>query len=205
MTDAEAISADVSNSLPELKRFMPWSHAEQTPKSHLARLRENEAEYWRGEDMVMGLFGSDGRMRTMVGLHPRVPLNPAGLEIGYWAPTAYAGQGWTTFAVKLMVVYAFDKLGADRVQVSCDEANAASRRVIEKCGFELEGTLRNVTPAATPELVAGGFAGTQRSLLFALVPESFAKLSWVEETRASMTYVNLAGYELRARHVTMES
>ena len=197
MTDAEAICEATLQSLPELKRFMPWAHVEQTPKSQLERLRGCEADYFAGEEMVMGLFGADGAMRAMIGLHPRVPLNPNGLEIGYWAPTRFAGKGFTTLGVKIATTYAFDKLGADRVQVMCDEVNAASRRVIEKCGFVLEGVLQNFTFTPTPELVAGGFQGTRRSPMFALAPESFAALPWVEELRASLTYVNLAGHEVR--------
>ena len=196
MSDAEANCADVLASLPELKRFMPWAHGEVTPRSQLAKLRGMQALYFSGEDMVMGLFGEDGAMRSMVGLHARVPLNPAALEVGYWAPTRFANRGWTTLAVKIATVYAFDKLGADRVQVMCDEANVASRRVIEKCGFELEGVLRAVTAAPPPEIVAGGYAGTQRSPMYALVPSTFAASAWIGEVRASMAYVNLAGYDV---------
>ena len=156
MTDAEEVAAAVDESLPELKPFMPWAHRPQTARSQIERLRSDEASYFAGRDMVMGLFAEgSGTMRTMVGLHPRVTLNPAALEIGYWAPTAHAGRGWTTLAVQVALVYAFDRLGADRVQVMSDEANAASRRVIEKCGFALEGRLRN----------PGGGAGAGRGWL----------------------------------------
>lgn len=197
MSDAEAICSDVLSSLPELKRFMPWAHAEHTPRYQLSRLREAEAVSATGRELVLGLFGPDGGMRGMVGLHPRVALNPDGLEIGYWAPTRHAGKGWTTLATKLATIYAFDKLGANRVQVMCDDANVASRRVIEKCEFEFEGIQRNVTPAATAELVAGGYEGTTSSRMYALIPSSFEALAWVAPLRASMSYVNLGGYDVR--------
>jgi RimJ/RimL family protein N-acetyltransferase len=35
------------------------------------------------------------------------------------------------------------RLGANRIEITADARNAASRRVAEKCGFELEGIRRH--------------------------------------------------------------
>lgn len=195
MQDAERICRDVELSVEALRAFMPWSHAPQTPLSQLERLRANEAAYYSGSEMVMGLFRGE-TMLAMVGLHPRVPLNPTALEVGYWAPTAQSGKGWTTLGVQIAILYAFDKLAAERVQVMCDEANMASRRVIEKAGFCFEGTLLNVVQSVPPELVQNGYAGTPRHLMFGLVPEQLAGLPWAAPLRARLRYQNLAGYWL---------
>lgn len=199
LTDAEEVVAAIESSLPELRAFMPWSHAPQTLEGQIDRLRAGEAKYFTGEELVMGLFRQDRAagaetMLTMVGLHPRVPLNPRGLEIGYWAPTRSAGRGYTTLGVKVALAYAFDKLDADRVQIGCDETNVASRRVIDKCGFAFEGVQRNVLMASTPELVAAGFKGTAHNPSFALFPDTFAALPWVAELRARLVYENIAGH-----------
>lgn len=200
VTDAEEIAEALNQSLPELKSFMPFAHAPQTALTQLERLRGAEADYFAGRDLVMALFrerpGERRELVTMAGLHPRVPLNPRALELGYWTPTRSAGRGYATFAAQALLVYAFDKLGADRVQVMCDEANAKSRRVIDKCGFALEGTLRNVAAAPSPELTAGGFVSSGRNPMFALFPDTFAAQPWVAEVRGALRYVNLAGHEL---------
>lgn len=139
----------------------------------------------------MGLFR--GReLLTMVGLHPRVPLNPNGMEVGYWAPTPVSGKGFTTLAVRVVVLYAFDKLGVDRLQVMHDEANVASRRVIEKCGFAREGVLRNMTMVPTPELLEGGYQTTNMNPMYALFPDTVEQLSWVKGLRERVTYVPMA-------------
>ena len=143
---------------------MPWAHAPRELEPELERLRTNEADYFAGTEMTMGLFRGD-EMLTMVGLHPRVPLNPAGLEIGYWAPTPRAGQGWTTLGVQVLACYAFDHLGCTRLQVMCDEANTGSRRVIEKSGFEFEGVLRNMTAPPALELLEKGYCATGRTMM----------------------------------------
>ncbi len=205
-SDAEQVAACVRKSQRELRAFMPWAHDEValSPKSQLERLRETEADYFAGRDLVMGLF-REGTMLSMVGLHPRVPLNPSGLEVGYWAPTPFAKQGFTTLAVQIIVTYAFDKLGANRLQVSCDRENAGSRRVIEKVGFAHEAVLRAIIADGTPELVAGGYRASGYSLLFALFPDTFAALPWVSSVRERMRYVNLAGYPLRVRPAVVGS
>jgi len=53
-----------------------------------------------------------------------------------------AGKGYTTEAVQLLVDYLFDTKPRHRLQLVIVPENVASRRVAEKCGFILEGTLR---------------------------------------------------------------
>ena len=54
----------------------------------------------------------------------------------------YAGRGFTTEAVQLLVDYLFATKQRHRIHLVIVPENAASRRVAEKCGFTLEGTLR---------------------------------------------------------------
>lgn len=195
MGDAQHICEAVQGSLEKLRAFMPWSHAPQSPVSQLERLRSNEASYYAGSEMVMGLFREQS-MLAMVGLHPRIPLNPTGLEVGYWAPTVHSGRGWTTLAVQIAVLYGMDKLGSERIQVMCDEANLASRRVIEKCGFAFEGMMANVVQSVSAEIVQNGYVGTARHLMFSLLPHQLGQLPWVGPLRSRVRYQNLAGYWL---------
>ncbi len=199
MTDVDAILDAFEASQRELRRFMPWSHMKQTTLGQLDRLRQCEADYAAGRELVMALFRREGdkeTMLSMIGLHPRVPLNPTGLEVGYWAPTEHAGQGYTTLGVRVITLYAFDKLGAERVQVMCDEINVASRRVIEKAGFVLEGIGSNLVQAPKREWIDGGYEQSGRFPMYALTPESFAGLPWLPELRARVRYVNALGHEL---------
>jgi len=49
------------------------------------------------------------------------------------------GHGYMTEAVTVVVDYAWKELNAHRIYVEVDPANVASTRVIERCGFEVEG------------------------------------------------------------------
>ena len=69
-------------------------------------------------------------------------------EIGYWCRARFAGQGYTTEAVRGIAAFAFDTLGARRVGILCDPRNRPSARVAERAGFRLEGELRNESVGA---------------------------------------------------------
>ena len=195
--DAEAIAAAVETSRAELKAFMPWAHAEQSALVQLERLKAIEAEYWAGRSLAMGLFSAEsGEFLVSLGLEARVPLNPNGLEVGYWTVTAHAGHGLATLGVRIAIAYALECLGCDRLQVLHDETNEASRRVIEKCGFVFEGTLRNAVTPPTPELRQAGFRGTETHRLYALWPEERVRLDWYAPLRARLEVYNIAGYRV---------
>jgi len=62
--------------------------------------------------------------------------------LGYWIGQRHAGRGHGTAAVRATVDYAFDGLRLHRVEAACVPHNQASRRVLEKSGFALEGRAR---------------------------------------------------------------
>jgi ribosomal-protein-alanine N-acetyltransferase len=62
--------------------------------------------------------------------------------LGYWVGQRHAGRGHATAAVRAMLAYGFDDLRLHRVEAACVPANLASRRVLEKAGFEIEGQAR---------------------------------------------------------------
>jgi N-acetyltransferase len=66
------------------------------------------------------------------------------LEIGStWIGRGFQGTGLNRNMKFLMLQYAFDTLGYERVEFMTDERNAQSRRAMEKIGCKFEGVLRN--------------------------------------------------------------
>lgn len=63
-------------------------------------------------------------------------------ELGYWLAPAYWGKGVMTEAVGRLCVQVFAESDLVRIFAEPFADNAASCRVLEKCGFSLEGTLR---------------------------------------------------------------
>lgn len=62
--------------------------------------------------------------------------------LGYWIGQPFAGQGHATTTVRAMIGFAFTDLKLHRLEAACVPGNTASRRVLEKAGFELEGQAR---------------------------------------------------------------
>jgi [ribosomal protein S5]-alanine N-acetyltransferase len=66
-----------------------------------------------------------------------------GYEISYQLfGRQYAGRGYTTDAVNLLVTYLFGRKRVNRMQLNIHPGNAASKRVAQKCGFTFEGIMR---------------------------------------------------------------
>lgn len=63
--------------------------------------------------------------------------------IGIGEPT-YRGKGYGSEAVHIMLRYAFQEINLQRVGLEVGAFNEPARRAYEKCGFQLEGTLRRV-------------------------------------------------------------
>lgn len=64
-------------------------------------------------------------------------------ELGYWLARPYWGRGIMTQAVKQICREAFDRFDILRIYAEPFAHNLASRRVLEKAGFTLEGTMRD--------------------------------------------------------------
>ncbi|MGR9190832.1 GNAT family N-acetyltransferase [Rhizobium leguminosarum] len=61
-----------------------------------------------------------------------------GLNLSYHLQPESWGQGYATELVREALVFAFDDLHGERVIGLVRTANAASRRILEKCGFNFE-------------------------------------------------------------------
>jgi len=60
-------------------------------------------------------------------------------EIGYWLGVAFWGRGYATEAARGVIDHAFGDLGCDCLAGGARVSNPASRRVLEKCGFQWTG------------------------------------------------------------------
>lgn len=63
-------------------------------------------------------------------------------ELHYWLASPFWGKGYCTESCKRVISYVFEELKAYRLQVTHRKNNDASKSVIAKCGFIMEGELR---------------------------------------------------------------
>ncbi|MFB7471460.1 GNAT family N-acetyltransferase [Kitasatospora sp. NPDC056184] len=93
--------------------------------------------------------------------------------VGYWLLPAARGRGVATRATRAITRWGFESAGARRIELAHAVDNPASCRVAERCGFPLEGTLRESfrfgdgrhhdehlhARLATDDVIADGTAG----------------------------------------------
>jgi RimJ/RimL family protein N-acetyltransferase len=89
----------------------------------------------RQDGEVAFVITLDHKLIGVCGIDPR----ESGPEIGYWLGAPYWGQGYATEAVRALIDFAFDDLDHDALQAGARVTNPASRRVLEKCGFQWTG------------------------------------------------------------------
>jgi RimJ/RimL family protein N-acetyltransferase len=60
-------------------------------------------------------------------------------EIGYWLGAKFWGEGYATEAVRAVIDHVFTDLDCEAIHSAARVTNPASRRVLEKCGFQWTG------------------------------------------------------------------
>lgn len=79
-----------------------------------------------------------------IAVAPRISREERTAELGYLVHPDARGQGVATRALALLTAWAFQELGALRLELLISVDNDASKRVALKNGYVFEGTLRSL-------------------------------------------------------------
>ena len=94
-----------------------------------------------------GQFIGEANIRHEVNDH----LRTVGGQIGYWIRSSKRQQGYGRAILRFALEKA-KELGLSRIVITCDETNAASRKIIESNGGVYEST-RDMGPGNPPKLI----------------------------------------------------
>ena len=84
-----------------------------------------------------------GRLIGSIGLEKdAIRTNIKSRELGYSMSEDFWGEGLMTEAARCLIRYAFEEMDLTVLMIRTSDTNRRSQRVIEKCGFTYEGTLR---------------------------------------------------------------
>lgn len=141
--DGVAVHEAVMETLDTLRRWMPWALQEQTVDVLEEFVRRGAASFITRTELPLLLWLKDDE--TFVGASglQRIDWSVPRLEIGYWCRARFEGQGYISEAVCEISRFAFEHLNARRIEIRCDALNERSARVAIRCGFQLEGQLRD--------------------------------------------------------------
>jgi RimJ/RimL family protein N-acetyltransferase len=143
--DVDAVVRAVQD--PEIERWLtiPWPYGIEQAHQWL---RTSSAGLAAGTDLATLIVDAeDGRLLGSAGIHGLDPESGR-CGAGYWLVAEERGRGIATRGLGLLCRYAFDDLGAERIEVWVEPDNAASLAVAERIGFHREGLLRSFAAVA---------------------------------------------------------
>lgn len=111
-------------------------------ETHAQGWYENTVLPRDGKDGLYRVIFADGKPVGVISLACGGDIYAHDGDMGYLLLKEYGGKGIMSAAVRLFCTEAFEALDILRITGRVFSPNAASRRVLEKNGFELEGTLR---------------------------------------------------------------
>ncbi|MEH6888233.1 GNAT family N-acetyltransferase [Bacillus sp. JJ864] len=139
--DGAEVYEAIQASLEDLQPWMAITH--ETEETAESAVRAAHGKFLLRETLPFHLY--EKTLGTFIGaltLHPENWDIPK-FSISFWLHSSYTKQGFMTEALKGAVQFAFDKLGAKRLEIRCDANNTNARLVAERLEFILEGTLEN--------------------------------------------------------------
>ncbi|WP_328913767.1 MULTISPECIES: GNAT family N-acetyltransferase [unclassified Streptomyces] len=141
--DAPAVHAACQD--PEIPRWTTVPHP-YTPEHAADFTGRISREGWRDDTLYnFGVFTRDGS--ALVGSMGLVDLRRLNTperqaELGFWTAKEQRGRGCTAEAGRAVCAWAFDALGAERIEWYAEAGNEGSRAVALRIGFVMEGTAR---------------------------------------------------------------
>ena len=140
LSDAKDLAAALSNKKVQdnLRDGLPYPYTEQDGKEFIsAMLSADESETFAFAIIV------DNMVIGSISIFRQGNIHSQTAELGYYIAEEYWGKGIMTEAVKQICAYVFAKSDIIRIYAEPFAYNIASCRVLEKVGFQYEGTLRS--------------------------------------------------------------
>jgi len=103
-----------------------------------------ETGFWEENQGRMVVTDKEGRLLGTM-MFFKDPSYQTGYEVGYGILRREdRGHGYMTEALRIFSAYLFELRSVPRLQITTAEGNLAARRIAEKCGYQFEGTMRQM-------------------------------------------------------------
>ncbi len=139
LSDAKDLAIALSNRKIQdnLRDGLPYPYTEQDGADYISdMLSADENETFAFAITI------DGKAVGSIGVFRKGNIHKQTAELGYYISEEYWGRGIMTEAVKQICQYVFSESDIIRIYAEPFAYNAASCKVLEKAGFQYEGTLR---------------------------------------------------------------
>lgn len=140
LSDAADLATALSNRKVQdnLRDGLPYPYTEQDGIEFISAMLSVD----ENETFAFAIT-ADNKVVGSIGVFRQGNIHRQTAELGYYVAEEYWGKGIMTEAVKQICEYVFDKSDIIRIYAEPFAHNIASCRVLEKAGFQYEGTLRS--------------------------------------------------------------
>jgi len=139
MSDAQDLFAYGQD--PEVARHVLWE-AYQSVSECRSYIRTMQRRYRTGEPSSWGIeLKESGRIIGTIG-YMWYQEEHSSAEVGYSLARGQWNRGLMTEALRAVIAHSFEVLHLNRVEAQHELTNPASGRVMQKCGMQYEGRLR---------------------------------------------------------------
>ena len=119
---------------------IPFPYTKTDAELYLQRYESRKKEF--GHPMNWQIRTKEGKVIGGISLHGQYGKNSHKDEIGYWIGRTFWNKGIMTKALPAFAEFVAQQLGVIRLEATIFDYNTSSIRVVEKCGFICEGTLK---------------------------------------------------------------
>ena len=123
-----------------LRAWLPWLDSNKYLQNTIDFIKFSRKQY--SENVSLNLaVRHRGKLCGLIGFHRFDWLNHS-TSIGYWLGESCQGKGLITRSCRVLLDYAFNHMGLNRIEIRCAPGNSKSRAVPERLGFTNEGVFR---------------------------------------------------------------
>ncbi|MCC5894717.1 MAG: GNAT family N-acetyltransferase [Alkalibacterium sp.] len=138
--DTEELYALIDSSRDHLKEWMPWAMYTKDENDVASRTQQSLLDFAHQKGMHYVIIVDDHIVGSVSLKQFNWTVKSA--EIGYWIAPEFQGKGIMTKAVKALLVYGFDYLKLNKLEVWAAAENKRSRSIPERLDFVEEGRRR---------------------------------------------------------------
>lgn len=123
-------------------RYTPTA-ALRSPNECVRKLRQAEALFREHRAIVLGIYPSEGE-HQLAGTIELTVADPKinCMNLSFRLARRFTGQGLASSAVRCATAYLMETIGANRIQAYVMPNDYRGALVLEACGFQKEGTIR---------------------------------------------------------------
>lgn len=139
LSDAKDLAAALSNKNVQdnLRDGLPYPYTDQDGRDFISAMNSASED----ETFAFAIV-AEGRVIGSIGAFRQGNIHRRTAELGYYIAEPYWGKGIMTEAVRQICEFIFERSDIIRIYAEPFARNNASCRVLEKAGFQCEGTLR---------------------------------------------------------------